>query len=111
MTETTSEESKRLGDSFRQSRREMWVMLGAWAVFFAWTIGYCSMNGFADPNGGEVPLLLGVPRWVMIGIVLPWGLANVFTIWFAGFFMKDTNLGGESEGEIGEKQEVTSPTD
>jgi hypothetical protein len=100
MTETASEESKQLGDSFRQSRKEMWGMLAAWAVFFAWSIGYCWAYGFADPNAAEVPLLFGVPRWVMIGIALPWLVANVFTIWFAGWFMQDTSLGDDASHEV-----------
>lgn len=70
-------------------------MLGAWTVFFAWTIGYCSLNGFADPNGEETAILLGVPRWVLIGIALPWLVANGFIIWFASCFMKDTPLEDE----------------
>ena len=75
-------------------------MLAAWAVFFAWTIGYCSAHGFASPDGGEVPILFGIPRWVLLGIALPWIVANVFTIWFAARFMKDTDLGDDASGDV-----------
>jgi len=100
MTEPSLEKSKQLGESFRQSRKELWVMLGAWVVFFAWTVGYCSQNAFADPNGEEARILFGIPRWVLFGIALPWLVANGFIIWFAACFMKDTPLGDESAEEV-----------
>ncbi|MFT5465016.1 MAG: hypothetical protein ACI8UO_000102 [Verrucomicrobiales bacterium] len=85
-----------LGESFRQTRREMFVMLGGWLVFFLWT-GICGWLFSQFKAGEEVPLLFGMPKWAFIGVVLPWIAANVFIFWFAGRFMKDTNLGPGSE--------------
>lgn len=85
-----------LGESFRQTRREMIVMLGAWLTFFVWT-GVCGALLSRFEPGEEVATLFGFPRWAFIGIVIPWLLANVFIFWFAGCFMKDTNLGPGSE--------------
>lgn len=93
----SSSSPEELGESFRQSRREMFVMLGAWFVFLIWT-GVCGATLSRFEPGEEVPVFMGIPRWALIGIVTPWLVANVFIVWFASCFMKDTNLGPE-EGE------------
>lgn len=69
-------------------------MVAAWTVFFIWTGGCGALLSRFEP-GEEVPVLFGFPRWAFIGIVLPWLTANVFIIWFASCFMKDTHLGPE----------------
>jgi len=87
-----------LGESFRQSKREFWVMVGIWTFFAIWTVSY---NGFFADGGSESDpeILFGMPRWVVIGVVVPWILAVSATIWFAMAFMKDTPLGDEEETE------------
>ena len=91
--DSSDEKAESLGASFRQARREMWVMLGAWIVFFLWVTLTCSRLAFLEPEAdGTIPTLLGLPRWVAIGIAIPWLAANVFIIWFALGFMKDTPL-------------------
>ena len=84
-----------LGDSFRQARREMWIMLAAWVFFFLWVMLTCSRLAFADPDAPEgrtIPTLFGMPKWVALGIAIPWIASNGFIIWFALGFMKDTAL-------------------
>ncbi len=79
-------------------------MIAAWIAFAAWTTIY---NGlFANP-GSEAPieLLFGFPRWVVIGVGLPWILSLGLTIWFAFCFMKDTDLDGEDTDQISRKEE------
>jgi hypothetical protein len=39
-----------------------------------------------------------MPRWVTLGIFLPWVAALGLTIWFAMRFMKDTPLHDCAEG-------------
>ena len=87
--------SEELGASFRQSRKEMWVMLCAWAVFFLFVTAICGSMGAAKSADGTVPTLFGMPRWVAIGIAFPWLAANVLTYWFSFHFMRDTHLGDE----------------
>tara|TARA_R110002096_G_scaffold273422_9_gene467275 strand:- start:13711 stop:14022 length:312 start_codon:yes stop_codon:yes gene_type:complete len=90
-----------LGESFRQSKREMWVILGAWVFFLLWTGISCAVltpNEVSEAN--PMPTVLGIPRWAAFGIVLPWFGALAFIFWFASRFMKDTNL-GPGDGEEG----------
>lgn len=89
MTEPAPPES--LGDSFRQSKRELFVMLGTWIVFVIWITSTGALLAFRNP-GAEVPTVLGMPSWVFYTVGLPWLVADVWIIWFALKFMKDTSL-------------------
>lgn len=92
-----------LGDSYRQARREMWVMLGAWAAFFLLVTTVCALTAYR-PGGDAaqpVPLLLGMPRWVALGVAVPWLAANGFIVWFALRFMKDTPLPSDNADSPG----------
>jgi len=84
-----------LGTSFRQSRRELWFMVATWAAFAAWTAFYNANHAFEK----EAPLetLWGLPRWVALGVAIPWTIAMALTIWFASCYMKDTDLGGDHD--------------
>jgi hypothetical protein len=86
-----SEDKTDLAASFRQTRRELWVMLAAWIVFAAWTIGYNATHAFTEEASLPDPVL-GMPRWITFGIFTPWMVAVVLTTWFAMRFMKDTPL-------------------
>ena len=92
------EEEEELGESFRQSRKELWVMLGTWLFFALWTWGYNSIFA-GEKQEASVDTLFGMPRWVVVGVAGPWLLALVVTVWFATSFMKDTSLGGREESE------------
>jgi hypothetical protein len=88
----TNQSDADLGDSVRQARREMWVMLAAWLAFFLWVTIACAALSGDKADDGTVPTFLGMPRWACIGIALPWLAANVFIWWFSFHFMKDTPL-------------------
>jgi len=88
-----------LADSFRQSKRELGLMLGAWVGFAAWTTIAGAVLGFHEA-GESVATVFGMPRWVVVTVALPWVVANGFVIWFATRFMQDTDLGGP-KGERG----------
>jgi len=83
-----------LGDSFRQSRRELWFMLTTWIVFAAVVTTVGALTAFERPAAGEesVALLLGLPRWVVLTVLLPWIAGNAVIFYFATWFMKDTAL-------------------
>ena len=80
-----------LGESFRQARRELRFQLITWTAFAVWVVGYCAFTGFAAEKE-DVEMMLGMPSWVVLGIGLPWVIAFGITVWFAGWFMKDTEL-------------------
>ncbi len=86
-----------LGESFRQSRKELWFMLATWVVFLVWTLSYNAMYAFDAEASGSDPIL-GMPRWVFFGILVPWMVGLGLTFWFASCFMKDTQL-MDVEGE------------
>jgi len=83
--------SGNLAASCRQSRKELWFMLGTWAFFCIWVLVATGISAYDAEASGE-NLLLGFPRWVVFGLLLPWFCAIVVTLWFASRFMKDTPL-------------------
>jgi len=103
-----TEKEGELATSFRQSRKEFRFMLATWTCFAVWTAGYNGLFAKGDP-GEPIRLVLGMPSWVFWGIALPWAVALSVTIWFAMFYMKDTDLGVDSAGDDsteGEEKEV-----
>jgi hypothetical protein len=87
---------KELGASFRQSRCETLVILAGWIVLLLWTGLACGIGSRLDPEE-PVATLLGMPRWVFLGVILPWLAACGFTFWFALCFMADTDLDPDRE--------------
>lgn len=79
---------------FLNARREALIVLAVWFLCLCWSIGCYAWLGRRDP--AEVQIILGVPDWVMAGIVVPWLLADIFAVWFCFFYMTDDDL-GESE--------------
>ena len=77
------------GASYRQSKRELFVMIAAWAVTGLWVLGYNSQAAYAAEAETPIRMLFGLPRWTVIGWLLPLLVANAFTIWFCLRFMRD----------------------
>lgn len=77
------------GASYRQSKRELYVMIAAWAVTGLWVLGYNSQAAYAAETEVPVQMLFGLPRWTVLGWLLPLLVANAFTIWFCLRFMQD----------------------
>ena len=77
------------GASYRQSKREMFVMVGVWVVAGLWVLGYNSQAAYAAENEVPIRTLLGMPRWVVFGWLVPLCAANIFTFWFCLRFMRD----------------------
>lgn len=69
-------------------------MVGCWVGFAAWTLGYNAAHAF-DAEGSADDLVWGMPSWVVFGILIPWILGLVLTVWFALRFMHDTPLDPE----------------
>ena len=72
--------------AFLHARREALHILSAWGICMVWTVGYCALFAY---ESGEVSLLWGMPRWVVVGIVVPWVIATLYSLWFALFYMKE----------------------
>lgn len=93
---------------FVHSRREALIIFCVWALALLWSVPFCYYNGFLslsilgteytrsfDPESFDT--ILGMPAWVFGGIVLPWLAADVFTVWFCFFYMKEDDLGEANE--------------
>jgi hypothetical protein len=103
---------KPAADLLRQSRREALIVLAVWAVALVWTVGYCYLFGYRHPpdsplvqwglaaarSDANFRQVLGLPDWVLVGILLPWLACTAFTILFSLFGMKDADLGAEAGG-------------
>ena len=96
----TEPESVKYDPVFRHARREAIVILLLWVVMLCWAVPYCYLNGYLHGEAaGPVETVLGMPRWVFWGIVVPWLVADVFTIWFCFGYMVDDDLGDAPEDE------------
>ena len=81
----------RYDETFRNARKEAWLILLAWLVCLLWTVGYSFFAGY-DRDGTAIELVWGMPSWVVWGVLAPWLFATVFSVAFALFYMTDDVL-------------------
>ena len=87
----------------RSARREAIVVLFTWLAAMGYTVTYCYLHGYDRPVE-SLTFVLGFPDWVFWGIVIPWAVCVVFSIYFGAAFMRDEDLGEElpeQEDELG----------
>jgi len=82
---------------FLHARREALVILAVWVACLIWSMSVYMWLGYG-PAAEGVDLWWGIPRWVVIGIALPWLAADLFAAWFCFFYMADDDLGEAREG-------------
>ena len=74
---------------FRHAKREAWIILGAWIAATTYCYAYSYIYGYIRPGRSltmdDVRPILGVPSWFFIGVLVPWGVCLIFTVWFAGW--------------------------
>ena len=90
-------DSESLHESYLQSCREFWMILGLLAAFGIWNVlmgHWLAANEVAD--GESVKTILGMPRWIFVTVLAPWAVGNVTIVCFAIWGMKDTDLGDDS---------------
>ena len=85
---------------FLHARREALAILAAFVLAMVWAITWCIVDGYYAPGEpvGEIPLILGIPRWTFWGILVPWLVADAFSVWFCFFYFVEDNLGAAHEG-------------
>lgn len=88
------------GQVLRNGLREAGIVLAIWLATLIWTITASYWFG-TDRGTEEVATILGMPRWVVIGILLPWAASTIATIVFCVRIMKDDDLGQEQEAGHG----------
>lgn len=84
------------------ARREAIWIFGAWLCATVYCCGYYAFFGMTRPGeemgAADVHPILGMPSWFFFGVILPWGVCVLFTVWFAGFRMSDDDLGDDRSG-------------
>ena len=84
---------------FTDGLREGGWILVMWFSCFVWTMVVCLTWGYQeDVDPRTFATVFGIPAWVAWGIAFPWLIANVVTLWFCAFCMKDRDL-GEDQSE------------
>ncbi|MBL4883649.1 MAG: hypothetical protein JKY95_03805 [Planctomycetaceae bacterium] len=75
--------------AYLNALKELYVMIGIWGVSLVWTVGYCGLFAYQAPGSTQaIPVVWGIPTWVIWGIVLPWVTCGLLTAWFAMFYIK-----------------------
>ncbi len=96
---------------FLNARREALVTMSVWTAGLAWTLCYCWFTGYDIP-AEQMKVTFGMPSWIFWGILAPWILIILFTIWFGLFYITDDELGqGQQESEregLGNSQSARS---
>ncbi len=91
MSSTPSSGAGNTARILESSWRETRFVAALWLVACAWTVGYASL--FAYRTEAPPRLILGMPDWVLWGIVAPWMVCLALSIWFALRGMRDEELG------------------
>ncbi len=86
--------------------RETVVILVVWLLGIAWTVGYCAMTGYNVPPE-QIQITLGMPNWIFWGVLVPWVLVILFTIWFGLFYIADDELAQGQHNLPSETKEVS----
>lgn len=88
----------------KNARREAWIIFAAWLTCTVYCCAYCYAFGYdreGHPLGAaDVHPILGMPSWVVWGVMAPWLASGLFTFWFAGFVMVDDDLGEDHEKSL-----------
>lgn len=55
-----------------------------------YTVGYAARYAY-NRSADDLTYLFGMPDWVFWGVVVPWGVCLVLSLWFS-WFMEDDEL-------------------
>lgn len=95
----------------RNAYRELTVCVIVWLVALLWTLGCCLLMGYQhppdswvvrsgwarNPAAQDVAIWFGFPDWVLLGIIVPWVVATLFTVVYCLCWMPDDDLGHDEE--------------
>jgi len=105
---------------YRNAKREAWVITGMFTVCLVYTCTYCYLFGYTsheglpgstgqaigemvgpleqfnrDPKTLTTPFGLGIPDWILYGIVIPWLACIAASFWFCIFYFAEDDLGSD----------------
>lgn len=101
---------------FRNAVREARTIVVVWALAFAWVVVVCYLLGYRHSEDdlvvrlglasvrrpADIRLIAGFPDWIFYGIMVPWLLCSLFTVWYGQFGMSDDDLGTEAADAEGQ---------
>ena len=70
--------------------------MAVWATALAWSVGFAALRGYGR-DAADIRLVLGMPDWVFWGVLVPWVVCLVFSVWFCFRFMADDDLGRDPD--------------
>lgn len=73
-----------LRENYRRSRGEAALAAAVWVLAFVWSVSVSWWLGREQP----APLLFGIPRWVLLGVTLPWLACFAFNCWFTLVYLR-----------------------
>jgi hypothetical protein len=68
------------------------LIMVVWTVCLLWSTSVALVAGYGR-DAADIGLIWGIPDWVFWGVVLPWGLCLVFSVWFCFGYVADDDLG------------------
>jgi len=69
-----------------RTRKEAFLNLLSWGVLLIWTVGISWALGYTEDSA---TLIWGFPTWVLMGVMIPWLAATIFSVWFSLGYMRD----------------------
>lgn len=97
MSQSPPNSKRKLDPVFIHARREAIVIFLLWVLCMVWTTTVYWVWGHGRA-AEDVELWWGLPDWVFVGVVAPWLVVDVISVWFCFVFMKDDDLGEANEG-------------
>lgn len=82
----------------RTARREALLVAGLWIAALLWSVGYSYLSGYGA-TADKLQFTLGFPSWIFWGVVAPWVLCAVISLFITRVLMTDEELGGEPPEE------------
>ena len=76
------------------ARQEAVVVVAIWAAALTYTIGYCALFGYGR-QAADLRFVWGFPDWIFWGVVTPWVVCALISLWFGARFVRDEDLGEE----------------
>ncbi len=75
----------------RSGHREAVTSLALWLAATVYSVTYCTLHGYQRPID-SLSFVLWFPDWVFWGIVVPWLVCTVVSIYIALFLVEDEPL-------------------
>jgi hypothetical protein len=80
----------------RSGYREAITTLAVWLAATVYSVTYCTLNGYKRP-AESLTFVLWFPDWVFWGLILPWLVCTLVSIYIALFVIEDDPLASAAD--------------